>query len=175
MADMQPDLRRLYLAASRSVQPDVPVTALHIGEMETAVVTGAGAEPRKALMLAIGSKKTAKEFFLHSPPAPAEMEKAIMQVEDEIARAREMTAGYPLLFTRDKHIREIAVIAGHSEAVRRLSVEDVERVFSLLASSSLGRPSSIAGIPDSPGFAASILILREFMHHLGFTSVSAAS
>jgi exopolyphosphatase/pppGpp-phosphohydrolase len=143
--------------------------------METAVVIGVGAEPGKVLMLAIGSIKTAREFFFHIPPPPVEIENAIMHVEDEITRAKEMTAGYPSLFTRDKYIREIAVIAGHSDAVRRLSIEDVERVFSLLASSSLGRPLSIAGIPDNPRFAASILILREFMHHLGFTSVSAVS
>jgi exopolyphosphatase/pppGpp-phosphohydrolase len=173
MTEVGPDIHRLYLAAKMSMSPGTPVTVLLIGDMETTVVTGAGTEPDKVLMLAIGAKKTAKEFFLHTPPSPGEIENAIIQVEDEITRAREMVAGYPSLFATDKQIQVIASIAGHAGAVRRMSVEDVERVFSLLASNSLGRPSSVSGIPDSPAFAASLLILREFMQHLGFASVSA--
>lgn len=50
-------------------------------------------------------------------------------------------------------------------------MEAVERLFDLLASLSLGRPASSAGIPDTPAFAARLLILREFMHHLGFAEI----
>jgi exopolyphosphatase/pppGpp-phosphohydrolase len=175
MTDLEPNIRGLYLAASRNVLPGTPVTVLHIGDMQTAVVTGAGAEPGRVLLLAIGSRKTATELFLHNPPAPVEIENAIMQVEDEITRAREMTAAYPSLFTTGMDIREIAAIAGHADAAQQLSVEDVERVFSLLAGNVLGTPSAIAGIPDSHAFAASLLILREFMQHLGFASVNVAN
>jgi exopolyphosphatase/pppGpp-phosphohydrolase len=171
MIDLEPDIRRVYLVASRSVPPGAPVTLLHIGELETAVVTGTGAEPARVLILAIGSRKTAEEFFRHTPPTPVEIENAIMQVEDEINRASEMTGAYPSLVTRDMHIREIAAIAGHADAVQQLSVEDVEWVFSLFTSNVLGRPSSIAGIPVGPAFGASLLILREFMHHLGYATI----
>jgi hypothetical protein len=41
----------------------------------------------------------------------------------------------------------------------------------LLASLVLGRPASSAGIPTNPAFAATLLILREFMHHLQFDSI----
>lgn len=55
----------------------MPITVLHIGEQETAVATGAGAEPDKVLLLAIGTQSTAAEFFLHTPPTPGEIENAI--------------------------------------------------------------------------------------------------
>lgn len=132
-----------------------------------------GAAPDKVLLLAIGSKKTAAEFFRHSPPTPGEIENAIQQVEDEITRAREMVAGYAVLATSDASIREIARIANvHAE---QLSLDEVEQVFALLASHSLGRPAASAGIPGSPAFAATLLILREFMHHLQFPAINIAS
>ena len=52
-----------------------------------------------------------------------------------------------------------------------MPVDTVERLFDLLAALSQGRPASSAGIPDSPEFAARLLVLREFMHHLGFAEV----
>jgi exopolyphosphatase/pppGpp-phosphohydrolase len=158
---------RLLLAAS------IPITVLHIGEQETAVATGAGAEPEKFLLLAMGSQKTAVDFFLHTPPSPGEIENAIMQVEDEITRVREMIAGYSMLVTMDASVREIALISGmHAGPAMQLPVDAVEQTFSLLASYSHGRPASIAGIPGDSAFAATLLILREFMHHLKFASIS---
>lgn len=53
-----------------------------------------------------------------------------------------------------------------------LPVDRVERLFDLLAALSMGRPASSAGIPTDAGFAATLLILREFMHHLDFTSIT---
>lgn len=168
-ADMEAGIQQRYRASRLGLPAGTPITLLHIGAQHTAVATGAGTEPEKILLLAIGSQKTAAEFFRHTPPTPGEIESAIQQVEDEITRAREMVAGYPMLLTPDETIHEIARIAGSHASV---PVDAVEQVFSLLASHSLGRPAASAGIPDSPAFAATLLILREFMHHLKFTSIN---
>ena len=78
-----------------------------------------------------------------------------------------------MLVTSDATIREIAHIAsGHAGAALQIPVDAVEQVFALLASHSLGRPASIAGISGSSSFAAALLILREFMFHLKFSSIS---
>jgi hypothetical protein len=78
-----------------------------------------------------------------------------------------------MLVTADASIREIAHIAtGHAGTALQLPIDAVEQVFSLLASHSLGRPASIAGISGSLAFAATLLILREFMHHLRFLSIN---
>ena len=55
------------------------------------------------------------------------------------------------------------------------SVEAVERLFDLLAALVQGRPSSSAGIPTDNGLAATLLILREFMHHLQFATIRIVS
>jgi len=48
----------------------------------------------------------------------------------------------------------------------------MEKTFDRLASVSLGRPAAHEGLPDSTAFAATLLILREFMHHLKFASLT---
>jgi len=51
----------------------------------------------------------------------------------------------------------------------------MERVFSRLAAVVQGKPAAHEGIPDDNAFAATLLILREFMHHLGFSSIGLLS
>lgn len=173
---MHEDIYYQYRTIRHSLPADVPITMLHIGEQETAVATGTGSEPEQVLMLAIGSKKTAKEYFFHTPPLPGEIENAIMQVEDEVTRAREIIEGYSTLVTADASVREIALIVGCiTTPIMQLPIDAVEQVFSLLASHALGRPSSIAGISDSATFAATLLILREFMQHLKFSLISVST
>ena len=52
-----------------------------------------------------------------------------------------------------------------------LSREAVEGTFERLAQAASGRPLSSCGIPADPEFAARLLILREFMHHLQFDEI----
>ncbi len=171
--DMQTEILQQYRALKLGFPAGTPIVMLHIGEQETVITTGAGNEPDSVLTLAIGSQKTAAEFFMHTPPSPAEIENAIMQVEDEITRARELLAGYSILVTSDPYIREIVHIAsGHAGSAMQLTIDAVEQVFSLLCSHSLGRPASRAGISSNPAFAATLLILREFMHHLRFVAIN---
>lgn len=170
---MENEIRRRYGVIRLGSSEDTPITVLHIGEDQTGVATGVGAKPDAVLVLSMGSRRTAADFFKHTPPTSDEIETAIMLVEDEVTRARSMTAGDPTLFTTDAAIHEMAVragVPGHPKLI--FSLEAVERLFDLLATLSLGKPASSAGIPTDPAFAATLLILREFMHHLKFTSIS---
>lgn len=169
---MQTESHRRYREIRRIVPEGTAITVLHIGEQETVVATGTGSEPEKVLLLDVGSYRTGAEFFFHTPPTPGEIENAIMRVEDEVTRAREMVAACPVLISSDMSIREIAQIAGSRAGSSPLPIEAVERVFALLVSHSQGRPASSAGIPGDPAFSATLLILREFMHHLRFTAIS---
>ena len=171
--EMETEIHQRYRSIRRGLLQGTPITVLHIGEQETAIASGAGAEPETVLLLAIGSHRTSARFFMHTPPTPGEIENAIMQVEDEVTRAREMIAGHSTLLTLDTSIREIAHIAsGRDISTLQLSIDAVEQVFSLLASYSLGRPVSGSDISGNPAFAATLLILREFMHHLRFSSIT---
>jgi exopolyphosphatase/pppGpp-phosphohydrolase len=145
------------------------ITLLHIGAEHTEVTVGTGAQADASLELAIGSYKTATRFFRHNPPTPGELEYAIQWVEDEVNRARALVAGHPALWTTDAWVNEMAQLAGVSGTT--MSIDAVERLFDLLAALSQGRPAASAGIPNTPAFAATLLVLREFMHHLGFTEI----
>ncbi len=169
---MKNNIQVQYKGSRLGVSKGMPITVLHIGEDQTAIAFGTDVEPEAALVLSIGSNKTAVDFFKHTPPTPGEMETAIMVVEDEVTRAGKLLTGHPTLFTRDASIRELALIAGVSDQPEMiLSLEAVERTFDLLASLVLGRPASSAGIQTHPTFTATLLILREFMHHLKFDSI----
>ncbi|MEO8119512.1 MAG: alpha/beta hydrolase-fold protein [Rhodoferax sp.] len=150
-----------------------PVTLLHIGADQTTVATGSGAEGRAPLTLALGSQKTTSDFFKHSPPTPLEMENAIMAIEDEVSRARTWIADDSVLYSTDPVVREIALMAGVTDQPElTLSIEAVEQTFERLAAVTLGRPASSDAIPADAAFAATLLILREFMHHLQFSSIT---
>lgn len=169
---MDNDIQVQYKATRLGISTGMPIALLHIGKEQTDIAFGADAEPEDVLVLSIGSNRTAVDFFKHTPPTPGEMETAIMVVEDEVTRAGKILTGHPTLFTKDASIRELALIAGvYDQPEMTLSIEAVERTFDLLASLVLGRPASSAGIPTNPTFAATLLILREFMHHLKFESI----
>ncbi|MDO8769679.1 MAG: hypothetical protein Q7K57_13440 [Burkholderiaceae bacterium] len=169
---MENDIRLRYRATRLGVSTGTPITVLHIGEEQTTIAFGTDAEQEAVLVLSIGSSRTAVDFFKHTPPTPDEMETAIMVVEDEVTRVLKLMTGPSTLFTTDVTIQELALTAGSSyQPELFLSLEAVERTFDLLAAFVLGRTASRAGIPTQATFAARLLILREFMHHLQFESI----
>ena len=170
---MQAEIRRRY-GAVRALAPDATsLVVLHIGAQETTLAVGVGPDPAATLVLAIGSQKTAREFFKHTPPSPLEIENAIHAVEDEVTRAKTLIPPDTRLITTDVTTRKIAIHSGVIEAtLMRLSIETLERSFNRLASVSLGRPAAHEGLPTSAAFAATLLILREFMHHLQFSDIT---
>lgn len=137
---------------------------LDIGEQQT-VLQRAGAQER----LAIGTHKTAHAHFRHFPPTAVEMELAIMTVEDELARVR-LPEGLTL-YCADAQAWQIARLAGlEPDSGATVSREAVEQVFERVAMMALGHPALLVGLPEHREFAAGLLILRELLHHLGFTA-----
>jgi exopolyphosphatase/pppGpp-phosphohydrolase len=169
--DLATAIRLMYSNIRSGVANGAAITVLHIGEEQTAVASGNGAEPA-LITLALGSRRTATDHFKHLPPTAIEMENAIQAVEDEVARVRPMIVRGSTLFTADAVIRDIARRAGVADgAEHTLSLDAMERTFNRLAAVTLGTPASQEGNPSSAAFAATLLILREFMHHLQFSSI----
>jgi hypothetical protein len=94
-----------------------------------------------------------------------ELERAIDHVEDELMRALAWSGERCTLVTDHPFVCALAK-AGES-----LSLETVEALFQRLASGSLGRSSALKGLPPGREAAATLLILRELMHHLKFNQV----
>ena len=95
-----------------------------------------------------------------------------MVVEDELSRVPAIAAPQATIVAPAAFIEAIGRSAGLADgAVSVLSLDQAERLFDLLAALAMGRPAASAGIPADPQFAATLLILRESMHHLKFASV----
>ncbi|MBK5143551.1 hypothetical protein I2494_07435 [Budviciaceae bacterium BWR-B9] len=167
------EIQQQYAVLQTRMQNDAPLTLLHIGSQNTLVISGVKHQPISVQLLHIGSDKTAADYFHHQPPTPDEMENAIMAVEDEVIRIRASIPDGAQLCTTDLSIRDMALIAGLAEqAELSMSLDTMERTFDRLASVMLGRPAASEGIPEENSFAARLLILREFMHHLAFPSIA---
>jgi len=172
-SDQETDIRNRYRALRAHVTPGDAITVLHIGPGHTAVATGRDMEAADALVLNIGAEKTAREFFRRSPPTPLEMENAIATVEDEVTRVLPLQETSATLWCTDAVVRRIAVLAGVTPGARMsLSLEAMEQTFERLAAVAEGRRIMDESLPDSTGFAAALLILREFMHHLRFAAIT---
>jgi hypothetical protein len=141
-------------------------TRLEIGAHHTEARTG-----HEAAKLALGWVATPQACFFHDPPTPAELERAIDVVEEEVMRTRVARPSEPSLRASGDALRDVANAAGGAD---RLSLDTVEQMFQRIASVSLGDPSAGRGLPSGVRFVATLLILREFMHHGGFTAVDFA-
>ncbi|HET7670455.1 MAG TPA: hypothetical protein VFK84_08600 [Burkholderiales bacterium] len=114
-----------------------------------------------AATLDIGWRTISHVHLKSDPASPLDLENAIAAIEDEIARVHQAVERDSTVVTTDtdETIREIALASGvRAGAGMALSPEAVERAYARLT----GR----AGLPGTRRFAATLLILRELMHHL---------
>jgi len=119
-------------------------------------------------VLAIGWGTIARDYFRRDQPSPLELENAIAAIEDEIARARSSIAADRAVSTQQETVRDIALAAGIAPGAEMvLTIDAVEHAFERLT-----RPPGIAG---DRRFAATLVILREVMHHLRIDSVVVAA
>ena len=149
-----------------------PGIVLRLGEFETTL-----AWPQQTDILAIGSKRTADDWFARrsGAPTPLELEQAIMAVEDEIARVALRGDTSTPLVSVDAALVELARFAGAGgDLPLRVDVAAIENAFERLAMVAQGRPLASSGLPGGEAgrsFAARLLIVRELMHHLGFATL----
>jgi hypothetical protein len=144
-----------------------PATRLGFGAGETTIGFAAG-----PVLLPLSPRSLAERRFRHDPPTPLELEQAIDEVEDALTATRLASAERGALVTADPHVR---ALPGLAVAGASLTRDGVEMLFQQLASVALGQPRALAGFATSGEAAATLLILRECMHHLGFDAVQAAA
>ena len=173
--EIQDEANNTYRAIRQQIAESGPLTVLHIADEYSFIAQGTEAnEPEKVWVFDIGTEKTAREFFLHNPPTAGEVENAIQVVEDEVMPLHKLLAANSNLYTLDTSIGEIAqqTVFSESEQGMILARTDMEQVFNRLAAIISGRPASQDILPTTNSFAATLLILREVMHHLGFMNIT---
>jgi hypothetical protein len=147
------------------------VAYLHMGDEQTTMRFGMHGTITE-LVLGVGANAIARRHFRHTPPHALELENAIATVEDVVMPVVHRLPPDLVLHTYDAVVRALALRAGVPEGPRmELTIEALESSFNDLAAWAQGRPASQVGLPPDHGFAATLLILREVMHHLGFASI----
>lgn len=136
---------------------------LHIGDE---VLTVRNSREEVGQQLPLGAARIAREFFRHDPPTGLEIEQAIDVIENELMRLPPAyDAGRPL-HSASQVLQPWATVSGST-----ISVETVEHWFESLSLAAQGRTSAMDKLPSGRKAAASLLLLRELMHHRGHPSI----
>jgi len=126
------------------------------------------------ITLPVGFEAISERYFKHTPPTYDEVEYAINFIEDEIEKVAPKIArkGFHLV-TDTPYIRNVAQLCGVETSPEMvLSRDALEYVFGQYAEIAMGRPPRPHESDISPRFYAQMLILREYLHHLGFEQVT---
>ncbi len=157
-------LQEDYQRARQRCVADGWLTMLHIGSDESALLFGHRDDAPAVVRLRLGSAALARDVLRHDPPTPLEIEHAIAAIEDEVMPLAKRLPPSSVWVASGAAVHEL--VAGADS----LTLANVERLFQQLAAVAEGRPAASGGVPTGAAFVASVLILRECMHHLHFES-----
>lgn len=144
---------------------------LTIESERTLLAAEASGAPRM-LLAGIGWRTIARDYLKQDPPSPLGLENAITAIEDEIARAQPLPAQDSRVRTKDPLIREIAVASGlPPDGETIFPLHAVEHGFQRLVAQAGRRQRSKEDLPAGDNLAAALVILRELMHHMGFSAI----
>lgn len=125
-----------------------------------------------ALRIAFSHADMETRFFPHGQLRPIDLERAIEWVEDHIQAAHPHWPLGAKLFTKEADLQTLASVTGVSEGAQRvLHVDAVEQSFSRLVMQAMGQAPPQEALPDSARFFASVVFVRELMHHLHFPQI----
>ncbi len=116
----------------------------------------------------VGARSIAQRVFLHDPPTQAELEQAIDLIEDALMTLGLRQAARGNLVLGDASLMARLGLRSTGEIATR---DEVETSFQGLASVALGQPQTTGAVPLDREQAATLVILRECMHHLGYEGV----
>jgi hypothetical protein len=167
-AELEPDFTVVARAASGGGgQATALTTLLHIGDEHVVVLSGQGDKPETVRRIDLGAARIARDFFHHDPPTSQEIERAIDFTEDAIMQLGNPAAVCTSLFSTTPALQSWAALSGPT-----MTIEIVEHWFQRLASALLGQPAAMQGLPSGREAAATLLLLREFLHHRAHASIA---
>jgi hypothetical protein len=141
-------------------------------EPEAAVLHSSAHPNMPSVRIAFSHADMEKRFFPQGQLRPLHLERAIEQVEDSIQAAHPDWPKGTKLFTQETDLQTLASVAGVSEGSQRvLHVDAVEQTFSRLVMQAMGQAPHQEALPDSARFFASVVFVRELMHHLHFPQI----
>lgn len=159
--------------SSRNYPSARSVTTLEIQGETSSVQRWNGRQALLRREIQWGVDVLVRESIRQAPPQPIELEHAIELTENAVMPlADQFSGGNELVL----HGMGAVLLAQGLEAAlihrTELTLDEVENLFNRLVAVSQGRPSTQEALPTDARFFAALLILREFMHHLQFVSVT---
>lgn len=144
-----------------------PLLAMHVEPARTVFTDGA----REVFSLQVSPTILADRHWPNGQPGPLQLERAIDDVEVAIEQTRLSYADRGTLLMTDSLRHQLPQLRG----AMHFGKDEVEILFSrLVASLSTRLPT--AGTQEFSGeSAAALLLLREVMHHLGFSAIETRS
>jgi hypothetical protein len=119
-----------------------------------------------------GPNAISDQHFGNGTLTPIALERAIEWTEDRIQAARLQLSAGAGLATHAPEIRHLAELAGLQGTTLHLRIDAVEQLFSRLVLQAFGQSSPQDSLPYSPRVFASVVMLREMLHHLHFDGVT---
>lgn len=120
------------------------------------------------MVLNVAAVHVATKLFRQDPPTPGKIEQAIDWVGDALATTgQKQTVRGDLVIENPMLFEQLRMNA----VGERMTREQLEARFQRLASITLGHPRAQDDQPSEPMAAALLLILRECMHHLGYSGL----
>lgn len=117
----------------------------------------------KQLIIDIGYQPVINNYFKQTFPTPYTTEIAIIVIENTIEQIKPIWQPINKIVTSNKQIK---YIASYFNSTQYLTIEQVELLFNRVADVIGGSPKREREFPDSIEFIATLLILREVLHHL---------
>jgi exopolyphosphatase/pppGpp-phosphohydrolase len=168
-AELESDFAAVARVASEGgSQASALTTLLHIGDEHAVVLSAQGDQPETVRRIDLGAARIARDYFHHDPPTSREVERAIDFAEDEIMRLGRPADIATTLWSTSPALRAWSAVSGPT-----MTIEIVEQWFQRLASAALGHPGALQGLPAAHEATATLLVLREFMHHRSHASIVA--
>jgi hypothetical protein len=121
--------------------------------------------------IAVGFELMTAQHFSKLPLDAMALERAIEWTEDRIQLGRIAVPKGAILCTQADDVRMLAAVAGLDQTTPTLHVDAVENVFSRLVLQAFGQAAPQQALPDIARTFATVVLLRELMHHLGFDHI----
>lgn len=115
----------------------------------------------------------ARAYLRHAPPRASELEGAIAEIEDALMPLLPSLPSPRILQTDAPEIRAFANRTSEPlGSTVQLPTSAVEALFNDLVDVASGVPASHRDVPTDPGFALTLLVLREVLQHGDFDAVN---
>ncbi len=120
----------------------------------------------------VGHAALTARFFDGDAINPARLEQAIEWTEDRIQAAQVHLQKGSQLYTVEDDLRTLALASGVSPSNDMvLHVDAVEGTFSRLVMQAFGQAPQQEALPHTARFFATVVFIRELMHHLHFPQI----